>query len=387
MSARARNGTLALADGTLFRGRSVGAAGVATGEVVFNTAMTGYQEIATDPSYAGQVVVMTAPHIGNYGTSPLDDQAAQPFCSGFVVRSMARYDSSWRSGGSFAAWLAERGIVALSDIDTRRLTRHIRDHGAMPAALGSDVTDAEVVDAAAEAPSMVGRDLTKLVTTPQPYTRRPAGEATNRVVAYDFGIKADIVAQLTARGSEVHVVPATTSAEDVLALDPTGIFLSNGPGDPEPLTDSVSAVRGLLGKVPIFGICLGQQVLGLALGARTHKLPFGHHGGNHPVRRLDDGTVDITSQNHGFTVDLWSLTDSTPPAKEGLAGPEMLPASVETEYGVVLPTHQNLNDGTLEGLECRDIPAFAVQYHPEAAPGPNDATKLFDRFADLMENA
>jgi len=355
--------------------------------VVVNTAMTGYQEIATDPSYAGQVVVMTAPHIGNYGTSSFDDQASVPHCAGFVVRSMSRIDSSWRSEGGFDRWLFERGVIALTDIDTRRLTRHIRDHGAMPAAVGAGVDDDELVAAAATAPSMVGQDLTKLVTTAEPYVRSPRGEPRARVVAYDFGIKADILGELTARGAEVHVVPAGTPAADVMRRNPTGVFLSNGPGDPEPLNDAIAAVRELLGKVPVFGICLGQQVLGLALGARTTKLPFGHHGGNHPVRNLDDGTVDITTQNHGFTVDLWSLADGAAPPRAGVPGPELLPESVESPFGTVVPTHQNLNDGTLEGLECRDVAAFAVQYHPEAAPGPNDATRLFDRFAAVLENA
>jgi len=379
-------GALALADGTVFRGTAVGAAGVATGEVVFNTAMTGYQEIATDPSYAGQVVVMTAPHIGNYGTSSFDDQADVPFCKGFVVRSMSRMHSNWRSEGSFSSWLEDRGVVALSDIDTRRLARHIRDRGAMPAAIGVGVADQELVATAATAPSMEGQDLTRLVTTAEAYVRRPVrGDARHRVVAFDFGIKRDIVSQLTDRGSEVHVVPATTSAADVLDLAPTGVFLSNGPGDPEPLMESITSVRGLLGKVPIFGICLGQQVLGLALGASTHKLPFGHHGGNHPVRNLADGTVDITSQNHGFTVDLWSMTEERPPPRTGVPGPKLLPESVAGEFGTVVPTHQNLNDGTLEGLECRDVSAFSVQYHPEAAPGPNDAKRLFDRFAQVLE--
>lgn len=382
----ATRGALALADGTVFRGSAVGAGGIATGEVVFNTAMTGYQEIATDPSYAGQVVVMTAPHIGNYGTNSLDDQAERPFCSGFIARSFSRLDSSWRSEGSFSEWLTERNVIALTDVDTRRLTRHIRSRGSMPAAIGADVADGELVAAAAAAPTMVGQDLTRLVTTKESYVVHPAGEPTGRVVAFDFGIKRDILTQLTRRGAQVHVVPAATSAESVLALNPTGVFLSNGPGDPEPLTTAVAAVRTLLGQVPIFGICLGQQVLGLALGATTHKLPFGHHGGNHPVRNMADGTVDITSQNHGFTVDLWSLTGRTPPPIEGMPGPEALPEHVDSEYGVIVPTHQNLNDGTLEGLECRNVNAFAVQYHPEAAPGPNDAVRLFDRFAAVLES-
>ncbi|MFC2177240.1 glutamine-hydrolyzing carbamoyl-phosphate synthase small subunit [Actinomycetota bacterium] len=377
---------LALADGTILRGTGVGATGMATGEIVFNTAMTGYQEIITDPSYAGQVVVMTTPHIGNYGTNGLDDQAAGPRCAGFVVRSMSRIDSSWRSEGALSGWLRERNVVALTDIDTRRLTRHIRTHGAMPAALGVDVAEADLVAAAAAAPSMQGRDLTRLETTEAPYVVAPGEGAAARVVAYDFGIKRDIIAQLTRHGMEVHVVPAATPADEVLALDPSGVFLSNGPGDPEPVTAAVTAVKGLLGKVPVFGICLGQQILGLALGAATAKLPFGHHGGNHPVRNLADGTVDITSQNHGFTVDLWTLADGEPPPRQsGIPGPELLPAEVESEFGAIVPTHQNLNDGTLEGFECRDVAAFSVQYHPEAAPGPNDATRLFDRFARVLD--
>ncbi len=348
--------------------------------------MTGYQEIATDPSYAGQVVVMTAPHIGNYGTNPVDDQAAGAHCAGFVVRSMSRLDSSWRSEGSFSEWLRERGVVALTDIDTRRLTRHIRDNGAMPAALGAGVADSDRVAVAAATPPMQGRDLTRSVTTEAPYVVAPEAPAAARVVAFDFGIKRDIITQLTSRGMEVHVVPAATPADDVLALDPSGVFLSNGPGDPEPVSAAVAAVRGLLGRVPIFGICLGQQILGLALGATTTKLPFGHHGGNHPVRNLADGAVEITSQNHGFTVDLWALAEGAPPPRQpGIPGPELLPAAVESEYGVIVPTHQNLNDGTLEGFECRDVAAFSVQYHPEAAPGPNDAARLFDRFARVIE--
>jgi carbamoyl-phosphate synthase small subunit len=372
-----RDGALVLADGTVFRGRSVGADGLATGEAVFNTAMTGYQEVATDPSYAGQVVVMTAPHIGNYGVSSSDAQAESPWCTGFVMRSAARRDSSWRSQGGFTTWLRDRGVVALSEIDTRRLTRHLRAKGAMPVALGTGVTDRELRDAAAAAPMMEGRDLTRLVTTRDVYRVDPEGEPVGRVVAYDFGIKRDILAALVRRGLEVHVVPATTTAANAMALRPDGIFLSNGPGDPEPLEHAIAAVGGLLGKVPVFGICLGHQVLGL-------ELAFGHHGGNHPVRRISDGRVEITSQNHGFAVDLWSLTALEAPQRRGLPGPDLLPVSVQTEYGSVETTHQNLNDGTLEGLSCRDIPAFSVQYHPEAAPGPNDAAVIFDRFAAML---
>jgi carbamoyl-phosphate synthase small subunit len=382
-----RSGALALADGTIFLGVSVAADGLSTGEVVFNTTMTGYQEVATDPSYAGQVIVMTAPHIGNYGVTSFDAQSEAPVCSGFVVRSMSRLDSSWRSQGSFRGYLADHGVVALSEVDTRRLTRHVRERGAMPSAIGSDVSEADLLAAAAAAPSMVGLDLTGGVTTPGPYVVPPEGEALGRVVAYDFGMKRDIVSRLAGKGFEVHVVPSGYPADDVLSLDPTGVFLSNGPGDPEPVSGAVTAVRDLLGRVPVFGICLGHQILGLAIGASTFKLPFGHHGGNHPVIRLSDGKVDITSHNHGFSVDLWSLAGgaSAPLRPEGrLPGQDLLPRVVESTVGAVASTHQNLNDGTLEGMECLDVPAFSVQYHPEAAPGPGDAAELFDRFAILM---
>jgi len=377
-------GALVLADGTVFCGVAVGADGIATGEIVFNTAMTGYQEITTDPSYAGQIVAMTSPHIGNYGVSPEDDQAPGPYCTGLVTRSMARRDSSWRSTGSFREWLRNRGVVSLTDVDTRRLARHVRDHGAMPAAIGTDVSIGDLTQAARAAPSMANRNLCDDVTTAEPYRIDPIADPIGRVVAIDLGIKRDILKTLAGRGLQVHVVPATTPAVDVLALDPSGVFLSNGPGDPEPLVTTIETVRGLLGKTPVFGICLGHQVLGLALGATTYKLPFGHHGGNHPVRRLDDGRVEITAQNHGFAVDLWSLTGEAPPAREGLPGPHLLPRAVESAFGSVVATHQNLNDGTLEGLACRDVAAFSVQYHPEAAPGPNDARHLFDDFVSTL---
>jgi carbamoyl-phosphate synthase small subunit len=380
------DGALVLADGTVFSGSAVGAEGTAIGEIVFNTSMTGYQEIATDPSYAGQIVTMTTPHIGNYGWNAADDQSGRPWCTGFVTRSMSRRDSSWRSEGTFAAWLRGRGIVALTDVDTRRLTRHIRDHGAMPAAIGSGVAVDELTDAAAAAPSMEGRNLTESVTTPDPYRIDAEGTPRGRVVALDFGMKRSIGAALAARRLDVHVLPAHTGADAVMALQPNGIFLSNGPGDPEPVTAAIATVRELLDRVPIFGICLGHQILGLALGARTYKLPFGHHGGNHPVRRLTDGRVEITAQNHGFAVDLWSLHDDPAPTRDGLPDRRLLPDVVDSAFGVVTPTHQNLNDGTLEGLACRDVAAFSVQYHPEAAPGPNDATALFDRFVEMMED-
>ncbi len=377
---------LALADGTTFAGAAAGAEGVAVGEVVFNTSMTGYQEILTDPSYAGQIVTMTAPHIGNYGVTAADDQAAAPQCSGLVVRSLSRMASSWRAEGDLASYLAQHGVVVLSDLDTRRLTRHIRSAGAMAAAMGSGVTVAQLVDLAQAHGSMIGRNLAAGVTTPAPYGVPAAGHVAGHVVAYDLGIKSDIVTQLARRGCEVEVVPAGTPADAVLSRRPNGVFLSNGPGDPEPVTATIDAVRRLLGKVPVFGICLGHQILGLALGARTYKLPFGHHGGNHPVQRLADGTIAVTAQNHGFAVDLWSMTDARPePLAPGeLPSAEMLPASVDSPFGPVVPTHQNLNDGTLEGLACIDVPAFSVQYHPEAAPGPNDAVALFDDFVTLI---
>ncbi len=377
-------GLLVTADGAVFRGESVGAEGVTTGEVVFNTTMTGYQEVSTDPSYAGQVVVMTSPHIGNYGVHDGDAQASAPHCTGFVVRSMARRYSSWRAQGSFSDYLLHHGIVALGEVDTRRLTRHVRDRGAMPVAMGTDVDEAELAAMAAAAPSMEGLDLATGVSTTEAYHVAADAPRRGHVVAYDLGIKRDITAALAGRGLDVTVVPATTAAEAVLAMDPNGVFLSNGPGDPEPLHETVAAVRALLGRVPVFGICLGHQILGLALGASTFKLPFGHHGGNHPVRRLADGVVDITSQNHGFAVDLWSLVDGDAPSRRGVPTPELLPARVDTEYGPVRATHQNLNDGTLEGMECLDIPVFSVQYHPEAAPGPNDAAVLFDRFRERI---
>ncbi len=379
-----QSGLIATADGTVFRGRSVGADGIATGEAVFNTSMSGYQEILTDPSYTGQVVVMTAPHIGNYGVSRADSQSDHVSVSGFVVRSISRRDSNWRSEGTIAEFLREQGVVALSDIDTRRLTRHIRDRGAMPVAMGSGVDENELVAAAGAAPDMLGQDLARLVSPTQSYRVEPEGDSRGLVVAIDLGMKADIVTNLTTRGYAVEVVPYESTAAEVLAHGPAGVFVSNGPGDPEPLRATVETLRGLIGKVPLFGICLGHQVLGLAVGASTYKLPFGHHGGNHPVRRLQDGKVEITSQNHGFAVDLWTLAGGHAPEPDGLVGPELLPGSVHTEFGTLRPTHQNLNDGTLEGMQLDDFPVFSVQYHPEAAPGPRDARYLFDNFAAVL---
>ena len=378
---------LCTADGEAFRGRAVGADGVTTGEAVFNTSMTGYQEILTDPSYAGQVVVMTSSHIGNYGVSDLDEQSDGPAGAGFVMRAMSRRDSNWRSEGTIAEYLRSRSVVALADLDTRRLTRHIRDRGAMPVAAGTDIDEAELKEIAGSAPSMVGQDLASQVTTESAYEVGADSSERGHVVAVDLGIKRDILANLSSRGYRTTVLPAGSSADEVLELKPDGVFVSNGPGDPEPLRPTVKMLQGVLGKVPVFGICLGHQVLGLALGASTFKLPFGHHGGNHPVLRIEDGRVEITAQNHGFAVDLWSMTGESAPQRDGLAGPDLLPRNVSSSFGEVVPTHQNLNDGTLEGLRFLDIPAFSVQYHPEAAPGPRDAGPLFDDFVAMIEES
>jgi len=360
-----REGLLVLADGTVFQGEV--AAGLAwdrpaTGEVVFNTVMTGYQEVLTDPSYAGQVIAFTYPHIGNYGVAPDDDESRRPFCRGVVVRELTSQPSNWRSAESLPAYLSRHHLAVMAGVDTRRLTRHLRDAGSMPGAFGpadggpGSFDQAALLRAAQDEPPTEGRDLVAEVTCAAPYSY---GEGPFQVVAVDFGIKRNMLRYL-GEVATVRVVPAYSTADEVLGLEPDGVFLSNGPGDPAAVRGAAQLVAQLLGKLPVFGICLGHQVMATALGAKTYKLAFGHHGGNHPVRRLATGTVEITSHNHNYAV-----ADGT------------LPASVEV-------THVNLNDGVIEGMACKDLAAFSVQYHPEAGPGPHDARYLFSEFADLM---
>lgn len=354
---------LVLGDGEVFEGEALGsfalnkgAPSLLTGELVFNTAMAGYQEIITDPSYAGQVIAFTYPHIGNYGVSVLDNESRRAFCRGIVVRELACLPSNWRSQSSLESFLASQGIGGITGVDTRRLTRHLREAGSMPCAIGT-APESVLLEAARAEPGTDNMDLVAGVTTSETYR---VGDGPLRVVAYDFGIKSAILTGLSSIAT-VDVVPASTSPEEVLARRPDGVFLSNGPGDPGALGHLVDSIRSLVGQVPIFGICLGHQLLASALGARTYKLAFGHHGANHPVRRLSSGTVEITSQNHNYAVD---------PA--GISGAEV--------------SHVNLNDGVVEGLICRDLAAFSVQYHPEAGPGPHDAWYLFEEFASLMKD-
>lgn len=356
---------LVLEDGRWFAGASFGASGRAAGEIVFHTGLTGYQEILTDPSYCGQIVTLTYPHIGNYGVNAEDVESSRPRVEALVVRDLSPIASNHRASGTLAGYLVEHGIPAMTGIDTRALTRHIRSRGAMRAVLstGGETVEA-LVELARRSPNMTGSDLARRVTCGEPYTWRAASAERFHVVAYDFGIKYGILRSLTAHGVRVTVVPAATPARDTLELEPDGVLLSNGPGDPEPLTYAVEAVRDLLGRLPIFGICLGHQILALAVGGHTFKLPFGHHGANHPVRRESDGRVEITSQNHGFAVDPQSLNG--------------LPVEL---------THFNLNDGTLEGFRLKNVAAMSVQYHPEASPGPHDAHYLFDRFTRMLEEA
>jgi carbamoyl-phosphate synthase small subunit len=349
---------LVTADGVVFAGEAAGAGRpIATGELVFNTAMSGYQEIITDPSYAGQIVAFTSTHIGNYGTNREDDEAARPHCQGVVVRDLTTDPSNWRATEGLEAFLSRHGVPAITGVDTRRLTRHLRQSGALPCAFGT-APEAELRTAAAAAPGTDGTDLVSGVTAGSSSTYGVGGL---RIVAFDFGVKATMVRQLAALGT-VTVVPAATSASDVLALGPDGVFLSNGPGDPAALVGPTATIADLVGQVPIFGICLGHQLLATALGGATYKLPFGHHGANHPVQRLATGVVEITSQNHNYAV----AADSVPDAEI---------------------THVNLNDGVIEGFRSLKAEAFSVQYHPEAAPGPHDARYLFGEFRELMGRA
>ncbi len=371
---------LALEDGRIFRGEAFGHSGTSTGEACFNTSMTGYQEVLTDPSYRGQIVSMTYPLIGNYGINPEDSESGQAHVRGFVVGELCPMPSNFRSRQSLQEYLAEQKIIGIQDVDTRALTKHLRSTGAMRACLTTELSEDEAVKVANSAPLMSGSDFVREVTTPKPFSWEEESrkwtipnpcigqeghyedlpEAKYRIVAYDFGVKFNILRQLRQNGFEVHVVSADTSSEDVLSLKPDGIFLSNGPGDPEALDYIHAEIRQLIGKKPIFGICLGHQILTHAFGGRTFKLKFGHRGGNQPVKDLRSGTVSITSQNHGFATD-----------------GDSLPSNVEV-------THINLNDHTVEGIRSTSDPVFSVQYHPEAAPGPHDASYFFEEFADLI---
>jgi carbamoyl-phosphate synthase small subunit len=369
---------LALEDGTWVRGQAAGAAGETAGEVVFNTSMTGYQEVLTDPSYAGQIVTMTCPEIGNYGVSSEDVESRKPQVAGFIIRDESPVASNWRASGTLRDYLIEHRIVAISDIDTRALTRQLRSSGVMRGviATGEQLDPKALVDKARAIPPMEGSDLVKDVTTdrafdwpqedPVEFEIPPARRAKTRlkIAAYDFGMKWNILRRLSAHGCDVRVFPASAPASDLLAMKPDGVFLSNGPGDPAAVPYAVENASALVrSNVPVFGICLGHQILGIAMGGRTFKLKFGHRGANHPVKKLETGKVEITSQNHGFAVD-----------------PTTLPADVEV-------THVNLYDGTVEGLRHKDHPVFCVQYHPEASPGPHDADYLFDDFLAMIEDA
>ena len=377
---------LALEDGRIFEGESFGATGTRVGEVCFNTSMTGYQEVLTDPSYRGQIVAMTYPLIGNYGTNALDQESCEPHVSGFVIEELSAIPSNWRSEESLEDYLRRWNIPGVQGIDTRALTRHLRERGAMKACLTTELSsEKKAIAAAVEGDGVIGMDYVREVTTAKPYQwdaddqlstiwsvatgntdeliREALPPIRHRVVAFDYGIKENILRSLRQNGFGVTVVPATASADEVKAFKPDGVFLSNGPGDPSALPYAYEALRGLIGQIPIFGICLGHQMLGLALGGKTFKLKFGHRGGNQPVKDLRTGKVAITSQNHGFAVDADSL-----------------PKEMEV-------THVNLNDGTIEGMRHRELPIFSVQYHPEAAPGPHDATYFFSQFVELIETS
>jgi carbamoyl-phosphate synthase small subunit len=392
---------LVLEDGTTLRGTAFGAEGETFGEMVFNTAMTGYQETLTDPSYCRQIVAMTAPHVGNTGINDEDPESRQAWVSGYVVREPARLTSSWRATRDLDAYLRAEGVTGIAVRGTRLLTRRVRERGAMRAAISTVETSPDkLLDRVLASPEMTGADLARVVSTPERYTVRPRGQARYRVVAVDLGIKASTPRNLAARGCEVLVLPATSSATDILSASPDGVFFSNGPGDPAAAGYAVDTMRGVLGAgVPVFGICLGSQILALALGLGTYKLRYGHRGVNQPVLDLATGRVYITSHNHGFAAAL--------PGKQGVPnGPGEPPVSAETQgpstwahvpararqpfetpYGPAIVSHVNLNDGVVEGLRLLERPVFSVQYHPEAAPGPHDAADHFDHFCTLLEQA
>lgn len=371
---RAQSAILVLADGSVFHGRSIGADGITTGEVVFNTALTGYQEILTDPSYSRQIVTLTYPHIGNTGVNAEDVESDRIHAAGLVVRDVPRRHSNFRSGQSLPDYLEAQGVIGIADIDTRRLTRLLREHGAQGGCImAGDVDEAKALESARAFPGLAGMDLARVVSTAAPYDwdetewRLGAGfgqQAAPRfhVVAFDYGVKRNILRMLAERGCRLTVLPATATAAEALALQPDGVFLSNGPGDPEPCDYAITAIRALLAaRIPTFGICLGHQLLALASGANTMKMKFGHHGANHPVKDLDSGRVAISSQNHGFAVDAATLPDT------------------------LRSTHVSLFDGSLQGIARTDAPAFSFQGHPEASPGPHDVGYLFDRFISMME--
>jgi len=403
-------GYVVLSDGTIFEGFGFGAEGMVPGEAVFNTSMTGYQEVVTDPSYHGQLVTFTYPLIGNYGAADHLLESSAVRSMGIVVREVK--NSAWNVScpQAWVDWLEERGVVGVGGIDTRALTRRLREHGAMNAcvATGADLRVEDLLKAAREMPSMAGSDLVKFVTCEQPYewtgdedsdlledvasAATPEGRSLQenfRVVAYDFGIKHSILRQLASRGCQVTVVPASYTPDQVLAMKPDGVFLSNGPGDPAPVSYAIENIRALIGKVPIFGICLGHQLLSLAAGFGTYKLKFGHRGANHPVRDYLTGKVEITSQNHGFAVEppevvKRALAKGAVVGDGGVAGLEAADMMLDCDFGRAQVTHLNLNDGTVEGLRLLEHPAYSVQYHPEAGPGPHDSRYLFDRFTELM---